>query len=657
MAKNLVIVESPAKSRTISKFLGSDYNIAASMGHIMDLPKTKMGVDIEDNFKPSYCVIPRKRKVVKELQDKAKQHDKIYLAADSDREGESICWHLKNVLSNGKAVHRVSFNEITKHVILQAFENPQQIDINKVNAQQARRILDRLVGYSISPLLWQKVIRGLSAGRVQSVAVRLIVERENEIKKFKPQEYWDIEAEFNKKTDTENGKFKAKLFKIEDKKINLKSKEEVDSIREKLQQAKFIVDAVNKFKRRGFPNPPFTTSTLQQTAYNKLKFTAKRTMWIAQQLYEGIELSKEEVTGLITYMRTDSVRISGQAIKDVREFIKAKFGGTYLPKKPNKYKSKKSAQEAHEAIRPTYPDKHPEDIKQFLTKDQFRLYRLIWKRFVASQMKPAIFDNTQIFITATMEEKYLFKANGSILKFDGYLRIFSEGKREEALFPVLEENEELKLLNLSGIQHFTKPPARYSEASLVKILEERGIGRPSTYVPIISTVVARDYVRRLKGYLVPTELGIMVTELLIEHFPEILNIKFTAQLEEKLDLIEEGRKDKVDVLKEFYGSFSERLEQAKSEMENIKKRTVSTSKKCKKCQAPMVIKWGRWGRFLSCSRFPECDYSQDLTTDVECPEEECNGKLVQRRSKRGKMFYGCSNFPKCKYTTSKLPEE
>jgi len=612
-----------------------------------------MGIDT-DNFEPEFKVIPNKKKIIKELKSKAKEHDNIYLAADPDREGESICWHLKNELKDSKSIYRITFNEITKDAILEAFKEPHDIDMDKVNAQQARRMLDRLVGYSLSPLLWKKVTRGLSAGRVQSVAVRLIVERENQINDFKPSEYWEVEIELGKEED-ESKKFKAKLFKIDGKKYEINNKQKADEVKKDLEASSFIIDKIQRLQRRRHPKPPFITSTLQQAAYNNFKFTARRTMRIAQQLYEGVELKEGETTGLITYMRTDSVRVANQAIDKVRGLIKTRYGDKYIPKDPNRYKSKKSAQEAHEAIRPAYVSKDPDAIKDSLTEDQYKLYTLIWNRFVSSQMKPAIFDNTQIFITAG---KYLLKAIASVLKFDGYLKVYKDESFDEVLLPDLEEKEQLKLYEILPTQHFTKPPARYSEASLIKALEEKGIGRPSTYAPTIYTIIIRDYVRRIKGYLFPTELGTIVNELLVEHFPDILNMEFTADLENKLDLIEEGKKNRVEVLKEFYKPFIKDLEQAKTKIENINKKVVTTAYKCKECGATMIIKWGRWGKFLSCSKFPDCRYSEAMTTEVECPKEGCDGKLIQRRSKKiGKIFYGCSNFPKCDHISNKLPED
>ncbi len=659
MSKNLVIVESLAKSKTISKFLGKNYHIVASMGHLVDLPKSKMGVDVENNFTPEYKIIPKKKKIMAELKKQAKTHENIYLAADPDREGEAICWHLYNELKDKVSIYRVSFNEITKSAILEAFKNPHNINKNKVDAQQARRILDRLVGYSLSPLLWKKVTRGLSAGRVQSVAVRLMVEREKEIEKFKPKEYWDIECELSKKNESEIKKFKAKLFKINNKKERISNERKVNDIKSELKDAVFFVDNIKKSKKRRFPKPPFKTSTLQQSAYNTFKFTARKTMRIAQQLYEGIELKNSEVTGLITYMRTDSFRISKQARDAIRKFIKNEYGEEYLSQKPKIYKSTKGAQEAHEAIRPTYVDKTPDKVKEYLSKDQYKLYNLIWQQFTSSQMQPALFENTQILIKTSgdIKDEYLFKATGSVLKFDGYLKINKNQEFSEVIFPDLNESEELTVHDIISQQHFTNPPPRFTEASLIKELEKRGIGRPSTYAPTIYTIVLRDYVRRFKSYLMPTDLGKVVTELLVDYFPKILDIEFTAGMEEKLDLIEAGEEYWVDVLKNFYVSFKEALDTAKVEMKKINKKVIPVDKKCPKCGAQMVIKWGRWGKFLSCSRFPDCKYSESLTTGVKCPIKGCDGELVQRRSKKGKIFYGCSNYPKCKYTTNKLPEE
>jgi len=663
MAKKLVIVESPAKSKTINKFLGKDYLVSSSMGHIVDLPKERMGVDIENNFKPEYVVIPQRKKYLTKLKKEAKGKTELYLAPDPDREGEAISWHLSNLLGKGRKVFRVSFDEITKDAVLKAFKHPNKsIDMNKVNAQQARRLLDRIVGYSLSPLLWKKVTRGLSAGRVQSVALRLIVERERAIKAFVPQEYWDIVAHL-KKRDHERRSFTAKLEKIDGKEPEIKTEEAANNILTQIKKEEFIVGNIKESKKKRRPPTPFTTSVLQQDAFNKLRYPVNRTMRIAQQLYEGIDLGSEETLGLITYMRTDSVRVSADGQKSAREYIINKYGKDYYPAKPNVYKSKKSAQEAHEAIRPTLPLREPESIKNFLTPDQFKLYELIWNRFLASQMNPAILSLTQIDIKAG---KFTFRASGTKVVFDGFMVVYKviekkdpEDRRTEVWkVPVLAVGEKLSLLKLVPGQHFTKPPPRYSDASLVKDLEEKGIGRPSTYAPIIYTIILRNYIKRERGYLHATELGVIVNDLLIEHFPTVLDVKFTASMEDELDDVESGKIKWVKVLNDFYEPFTENLERAKLAMKSIKKKVIPTDQVCELCGRPMVIKWGRRGKFMSCSGFPECKYARSITTGVKCPHPGCDGELVERRSKKkGRSFYGCSKFPKCTYTANKLPEE
>lgn len=663
MAKKLVIVESPAKSRTINKFLGSDYVVASSMGHIMDLPKDRMGVDIENNFKPEYVVIPDRKKYLTKLKKEAEGKTELYLAPDPDREGEAISWHLANLLGKDRKIYRVSFDEITRDAVLRAFKNASpSLDMNKVNAQQARRLLDRIVGYSLSPLLWKKVTRGLSAGRVQSVAVRLVVERERAIKAFIPQEYWEIIAHLRKR-EGERRFFIASLEKIDGKKPDINTEESAKNVIEEIKKEEFVVLDVKESKKKRRPPPPFTTSMLQQDAFNKLRFPVNKTMRIAQQLYEGIELEKEESVGLVTYMRTDSVRISQDGQKTAREYILKKYGKDYYPAKPNFYKSKKGAQEAHEAIRPTLPLREPESVRRFLSNDQFRLYELIWNRFLASQMTPAIFSLTQVDIKAG---KYTFRTTGTKIVFDGFMVVYKteqkrdpEDRRKEAWkIPILTVGEKLSLLKLLPSQHFTKPPPRYSDASLVKDLEAKGIGRPSTYAPIIYTIILRNYVKRERGYLHPTELGIIVNDLLIEHFPKILNTRFTATMEEELDNVENGEIEWIRVLENFYGQFAKSLERAKVSMESVKKKTIATDEVCEQCGRPMVIKWGRRGKFLSCSGFPECKNARSITTGVKCPGPGCDGELIERRSrKRGRHFYGCSNYPKCTYTANKLPKE
>ena len=658
MSKNLVIVESPAKAKTINKFLGKNYTVVASMGHIIDLPKSKLGVDVENDFKPQYVVMADRKKHLAALKKEAKGKETIYLAADPDREGEAISWHIGTALHDPKKkCYRVEFDEITKDAVLNAFKHPRDINMNLVNAQQARRILDRIVGYTLSPILWKKVARGLSAGRVQSVAVRLIVEREEEIKKFNPQEYWDIDAELKRKADTPAEKFKARLEKYKNEKIEIKKKDEADRITHALKRETFVVGDIKESKKKKNPYPPFTTSKLQQEAFNKLRFSGARTMHIAQTLYEGVEIGKEDSVGLITYMRTDSVKISKDAQADARQYILEKFGKKYYPEIPNVYKSKKGAQEAHEACRPTLPLREPNSIKDSLTPDQFKLYQLIWNRFIASQMSPAIYSQTTIDIKAG---EYLFKTGAMKVVFDGYTAVYADAEEKEDesaknKLPELSVGLPLDLLSLLPSQHFTKPPPRYSDASLVKALEELGIGRPSTYAPIIQTITARDYVRRESGYFHPTELGIIVMQLLMKHFPKILDVEFTAKMEDELDGIEEGEADWLIVLRSFYSPFMHTVEAARLEMKDVKKEVIATKEICNLCGKPMVIKWGRRGKFLSCSDYPTCKNAKSITSGVKCPTG-CGGELVARRSKRG-SFYGCSLYPKCTYIAKKLPEE
>ena len=651
MKESLVIVESPAKSKTIHKFLGEGYVVCSSMGHLIDLPTKKMGVDVKAGFKPEYVVIPSKKKILSELKKEAAGKDRIYLATDPDREGEAIGWHLANRIGKDKQVWRVVFHEITKKAIEEAFRNPGHIDLNLVNAQQARRILDRIVGYSLSPLLWKKVSRGLSAGRVQSVAVRLIVDREKQIQAFIPQEYWEIDAELKKIRDTRL--FIAKLEKIDNTKAEIKNKEEAEGIVRDLSDKQFKVGDIKESKKRVNPPAPFITSKLQQEAFYKLGFRAGKTMRIAQQLYEGLEIGEEGMVGLITYMRTDSVRVTGAAIEEVRDFIVKKFGREYLPSTPNIYRSKKAAQEAHEAIRPTSVAREPDLLKDYLTTDQYKLYKLIWSRFVSSQMTPALYSITTVYIEAG---KYIFKATGSVLIARGFKVLYEEDekKREEYPLPPLEIGEPLELIKLTPSQHFTKPPARYTDATLVKELEEKGIGRPSTYAPIIETIVWRHYIKRDRGSLIPTELGTVVTDLLIEHFPKILDVKFTATMEEELDEVEEGKIEWTKALNDFYEPFNEWLSRAHVEMKEIKKDVVKTEERCEMCGRIMVIKWGRRGKFLSCSGFPKCKNAKPITTGVKCPEPGCDGELVERRSRRG-LFYGCSRYPHCKHIEKTLP--
>jgi len=656
MAKSLVIVESPAKASTINKILGKKFVVSSSMGHIMDLPKSKMGIEIEKSFTPEYIMIPGKKKILDELKKEADGSDTIFLATDPDREGEAISWHLANFLGRKKKVYRIAFHEITKAAIEAAINKPGNIDMNMVDAQQARRVLDRLVGYSISPLLWRKVGRGLSAGRVQSVAVRLIVDRENEIRVFVPEEYWDIEAELQKKRAGDS-KFTAKLDKIDGKKADLKNHAESSKIVSELEKEQYSVINVDKKQKKKYPQPPFTTSKLQQEAFYKLRFQAIKTMKVAQQLYEGLPIGEEGNVGLITYMRTDAVRVSKESQDSAKSYILEKYGAEFVPDAPNVYKSKKSAQEAHEAVRPALPLREPNSIKEFLTIDQYKLYTLIWNRFISSQMTPAIFNIMSVEIKAA---KCVFKANGSQKVFQGFSVVYEENeeeKEEENVLPPLEIGEVLDLLKLNPNQHFTKPPPRYSDASLVKALEEDGIGRPSTYAPIIQTIIARNYVKRKEGYFCPSELGMVVTDLLVKSFPKILDLEFTAKMEEELDEIEEGRQKSVDVLGRFYTPFSQEVEHAKVNMRKVKGEAVKTSEICEKCGKPMVIKWGRLGRFLSCSDFPNCRFAKAISTGVKCPEPNCTGTLVERRSKGGRLFYGCSNYPNCHHISRRLPSQ
>jgi DNA topoisomerase-1 len=656
MAKSLVIVESPAKASTINKILGKNFVVTSSMGHIMDLPKSKMGIDIEKGFTPDYIMIQGKKKIVDALKKEAAAVDSIYLATDPDREGEAISWHLANLLGKKKKIHRIAFHEITRAAIESAIAKPGDIDMNMVDAQQARRVMDRLVGYSISPLLWRKVGKGLSAGRVQSVTVKLVVDRENEIRAFVPEEYWDIEAELKKK-NIENSRFTAKLDKIDGKKADLKNNSESAVIVSELEKEKFTVAGVDKKEKRKYAQPPFTTSKLQQEAFYKLRFQANKTMRTAQQLYEGLPIGSEGNVGLITYMRTDAVRVSKESQDFARKYILEKYGAEFAPDTPNVYKAKKSAQEAHEAIRPSLPLREPESIKSFLTIDQYKLYTLIWNRFVSSQMTPAVFNVMSVEINAG---RCIFKATGSQKIFQGFTIVYQENeeeKEEEKVLPDLDKGEALDLLKLTPNQHFTKPPPRYSDASIVKALEEDGIGRPSTYAPIIQTIIARNYVKRKEGYFHPSELGIIVTDLLVKSFPKILDLEFTAKMEEELDEIEEGREKSADVLKKFYTPFEKELEHAKVNMRKVKGEAVKTSEICEKCGKPMVIKWGRLGRFLSCSDFPNCRFAKAIPTGVKCPEPGCGGMLVERRSKRGRHFYGCSNYPNCHHISRRLPSQ
>jgi DNA topoisomerase I len=662
MSKNLVIVESPTKAKTISKILGDDFTVISSMGHIIDLPAKKLGVDVEDDFKPDYTVIPGRKKIMAQLKKEAKGKESIYIATDPDREGEAIGWQIKEKIFKGKNVLRVSFHEITPHAVGEAFKNAREFDLQMIEAQVGRRVLDRIVGYFLSPLLWKKIARGLSAGRVQSVGLRLIVERERLIQKFVASEYWEIAAQLFKPKVSGESNFSAKLEKIDNQKAQIKDNQAAQMICAELKDKEFKVAQVKKGKKNRYPPAPFITSTMQQEAFNKLRFNASKTMLVAQQLYEGINIGQDNPVGLITYMRTDSPNVAQEAITEVRQHIERSFGKDFLPEKPNIFKAKKSAQEAHEAIRPSYIGRSPESLESFLTHDQLRLYKLIYNRFLASQMMPAEFLATAVDITA---DKYLFVANGSHLVFEGFLAVYNkeeEEEKEEAddeaekaknVIPPLEQGELLGLAGLNPSQHFTKPPPRYSDSSLIKALEEDGIGRPSTYAPIIYTIILRDYVRRIKGYLHPSELGFKVNDMLVEYFPKILDVNFTASIEEKLDEVEEGTLSRNNVLKEFYLPFKESLDFAQA---NIVKEVITTDQVCDKCGKPLIVKWGRRGKFLSCSAFPECKNSKSITSGVKCPQANCGGELIERRSKRG-FFYGCSNFPNCTFTSRTLPQD
>jgi len=718
MAKNLVIVESPTKTKTLSRFLGKDYTILATVGHIIDLPKSKLGIDVDDSFRPDYSVIKGKEKVIKELKKAAKKADAIFLAPDPDREGEAIAWHVANSLegSTKAELFRISFNEITKTAVKAAFDTPREIDTDLVNAQQARRVLDRLVGYKVSPFLWKTITHSLSAGRVQSVALRLVCEREQQIAAFEPKEYWQIEGLFNSQ---HNEEFKARLHSIEGKsvvapqdkasktKITIKSQEEVDGHLEALKGADYLVQEIRKTERVRKPLPPFITSTLQQEAARAIGLSPKATMTVAQQLYEGVELDSTGPTGLITYMRTDSVRIAGEALSKVREQIGSDYGKEYLPNKPIQYGKKKGAQDAHEAIRPTYVELTPQSVKKKLTPRQFKLYSLIWSRFVASQMKPAVYDVETVDISAA--EKYIFRASAQRLKFDGFLKVYQETKEAgdngngngngngvDAL-PELSENEKVDLKELLPKQSFTKPPARFSEAMLVKQLEADGIGRPSTYATIISTLKDRKYVETKERRLFPTDLGQAVNKILVESFPDLFNVKFTATMEQELDQVEEGKEDWVKIMTDFYGPFRKTLDDLKGRESEIKESMVETTdEKCEKCGSPMVIKWGRngrflacssypdcrstrplpeeeakqktdekcekcgsamviktgrFGRFLACSGYPDCKNTKAITIGVACPRDGCNGQLVEKQTRTKKLFYGCSKYPKCDFAT------
>lgn len=712
MAKSLLIVESPTKVNTLKKIVGKDFIIKASVGHLKDLPKKKLGVDVDNNFSPDYITIRGKGKILTELKAAAKKADNIYLAPDPDREGEAIAFHIGNEISKfakGK-IYRVSFNEITKKAVMESLKNPTELNGNRVNAQQARRILDRLVGYKISPILWKKIHRGLSAGRVQSVALRLVVEREREIQAFKPEEYWSIVLDLEGRVPP---RFESKLFKIKDEKAVVDNKEQADKIVGDLEGVELVLESVAKKERKRNPTAPFITSSLQQEASRKLNFSPKKTMTLAQRLYEGLALGSKGTVGLITYMRTDSVRISDDALGAVREFIPERYGKEYLPEKPNFYKSKKSAQDAHEAIRPSDVAIEPKTVKEYLEKDLFNLYQLIWLRFIACQMVPAVMDTTQFDISAG---DYLFRSNGSIMKFAGFMKVYVETSEEKSgksggesrenvkdgdrILPELNKGDALKLLKINPEQHFTQPPARFSEAMLVKELEDKGIGRPSTYAATISVIKDRDYIRSEERRLFPSELGFLVSDALVTNFPEIINTEFTAKMENQLDEIEAGRMEWVKALQDFYKPFSINLEEAEKKMKDLKGQVEETDEVCEKCGQPMIIKWGRFGKFMACTGYPECKSTKNLGEDgsgapaaeevegncekcesplimkmgrfgkfiacsdypeckftkpvslgIACPEDACKGEISPRRTKKGRTFYGCSKYPDCKFTS------
>lgn len=657
MAENLIIVESPAKSKTITKFLGKGYKVVASMGHIRDLPKSQIGVDVDNNFEPKYITIRGKGDLISSLKKEAKNAKNIFLATDPDREGEAISWHLAYLLGiDANKNCRITFNEITKSAVKDAIKSPRPIDMNLVDSQQARRVLDRIVGYKLSPILWKKVKKGLSAGRVQSVALRLIVDREEEINAFIPEEYWNLIA--NLAEPILKKSFEARLEKYKNKKLTVSSKEEMDKILNDLKNAKYIVSEVKKGQKKRNPAPPFITSTLQQEAARKLGFTLQKTMSVAQQLYEGIDIGKSGSVGLITYMRTDSIRISNEAIAEAKEYIVHNYGEEYHNTEPRFYKSRGNAQDAHEAIRPTHVDNNPDSIKSSLSNDQFKLYRLIWERFIASQMSNAILDTLSVSIDAN---EYLFKATGSQIKFIGFMTVYVESKDIEdeinTILPDMKENQELKLKKLDPEQHFTQPPARYTEASLVRALEEKGIGRPSTYAPTISTIIARYYIERDKKQLVPTELGTVVTHLLKEHFKDIINEEFTANMEQKLDDVEEGQIDWVSIIREFYYPFIEVVQSAETKIGDVELKDEVTDIKCELCGRNMVIKLGRFGKFLACPGFPECRNTKPIVEETKYSCPNCGGKIVIKKTKKKMKYYACENSSQCGFMTWDTPTD
>jgi DNA topoisomerase-1 len=661
-AKSLVVVESPTKARTLSKFLKRPYEVKASMGHVKDLPKSKLGVDVDDNFAPRYIVIKGKGPIIKELKDAAKKASTVYMATDPDREGEAISWHLSEVLSSvNPSIRRIEFHEVTKDAVQQALKHPRELDLNLVNAQQARRILDRLVGYKLSPLLWRKIRGGLSAGRVQSVALRLIVDREREIEAFVPTEYWSIGASF---ATTKRKTFSARLVSRNGERFGspgdegaaiIRTEADARAIADDLQRHSYAVGEVRRRDQARNPAPPFTTSSLQQEANRKLGFSASRTMAVSQQLYEGLDVGDEGTVGLITYMRTDSVRIGPAAQEEAREYITRSFGKAYLPEEPRYYKSRAGAQGAHEAIRPTSLARTPDRLKQYLRSDQLRVYRLIWERFLASQMAAAVLDTLSVDITGGT---YLLRATGSRVKFPGFLILYREGtdngeKDKEGWLPPLKSGEPLRLTEVDPEQHFTQPPPRYSEATLVRVLEEKGIGRPSTYAPIIETIKKRGYVTSPDRRLHPTDIGRLVTDLLVEHFPDIVDVDFTAGLEGDLDRIEEGQANWQQLIRDFYGPFAQTLQQAEAKIPVVEFPEVEIGEACPQCGRPLVRKHGRFGEFIACTGYPECRYTRPVGIGVNCPL--CGSDIVARRTRRGRTFYGCSSYPNCTFTSWDQP--
>lgn len=658
MAKYLVIVESPTKEKTLKKILGKDYIIKSSKGHLIDLPKTKLGIDVKNNFQPEYVVIPKQRRVVKELEKNTKGKEKVFLATDPDREGEAIAWHIAQKLKVKEGKNRVSFNEITEKAVSQAFKNPREINLNMVNSQKARRLLDRLVGYKISPLLWKKIGKKLSAGRVQSVTLHLICDREEEIAKFKIEEFWSINALLKKMTDEKAEPFEAKLFSINSKKATVNTKKEATKICEEVKNQDIYIKSINKKKESKNSQPSFTTSTLQQEAYNKLNFPIKKTMFIAQRLYEGITLGNKGNIGLITYMRTDSIRVSDEAKSEAKKYIEEHYGkdfaksSQYFKKIKNQIKNVK-IQDAHESVRPTYAFNHPESIKKYLTNDQYKLYNLIWKRFIASRMKAVYLEKITIDIESG---RYIFRTSGSKILFKGYMVLHGQNNQDLDKIPDLKEGDNLKLLKIEANQSFTKPLPRYTEASLVKKLEKEGIGRPSTYVPTISTLQYRTYVEKVDKKFRPTELGVTVNSFLIQYFSDIINITFTAKMEKQLDEIESNKKKWENVLDAFYKAFSNDLEKG-NKAPKIKIPEIESGEICDKCGRKMLIKNGRFGKFLACSGFPVCKNTKPFLDKigVSCPEEGCSGEIIRKKTKKGRTFYGCSNYPKCSFVTWNKP--